>query len=49
MRQCFIVLTACHLGIDCCDECGSTDIRQASIEEWEKLYREKYNKSFINK
>lgn len=35
------------LGIDCCDDCGSTDIRQTSIEEWEKLYKEKYGKSLI--
>lgn len=35
-------------GTDCCDECGGTDIKQASIEEWEELYREKYHKNFIN-
>lgn len=35
--------------LDYCDSCGNTNIQQLSIEEWEKLYKEKYGKSFINK
>lgn len=31
-----------------CEECGNTDISQTSIEEWEKLYKEKYGKKFLN-
>lgn len=33
---------------DYCDECGSTDIAQTSIENWEKLYKEKYSSSSNN-
>lgn len=32
-----------------CDECGSTDIEQTSIEDWENLYVQKYGHSFIKK
>ena len=32
-----------------CDECGSTDIEQSSIEDWEVLYRSIYGKKFLNK
>jgi len=31
-----------------CDKCGSTDIAQCSIEEWEKMYIERYGHSFLN-
>lgn len=31
-----------------CRDCGSDDIRVAGIEEWEKLYKDKYHKCFIN-
>lgn len=30
-----------------CDECGSTDIGQCSIEEWQKLYKERYGHSYL--
>lgn len=30
----------------CCD-CGDTDINKTSIIDWEKLYKNRYNKSFI--
>lgn len=32
--------------LDYCDKCGSTDIGQAHIEEWKKLYKEKYGTNF---
>lgn len=32
---------------DYCDKCGSTDIEQTSIFEWEKIYNEKYNEFLI--
>lgn len=32
-----------------CDECGSTDIQQTSIEEWEALYQTKYGHRFLDK
>lgn len=33
---------------DYCDNCGSTDIAQCSIEEWENLYEEHYGFKFLN-
>lgn len=31
-----------------CDDCGSTDIRETSIEEWDNLYKSKYGMSYLN-
>lgn len=31
-----------------CDKCGSTDIAETSIEEWEKLYEKKYGFTYLN-
>lgn len=31
-----------------CDECGSTNIGKASIEEWEKLYEERYGIKYLD-
>lgn len=33
---------------DYCDNCGSTDIGTAAIEEWEQLYKNKYGHSYLN-
>ena len=30
-----------------CDECSSTDIGQCSIEEWEKMYIERYGHYYL--
>ena len=30
-----------------CDDCGNTDIRKASIEDWEKLYKTKYKQLYL--
>lgn len=32
---------------DYCDECGSTEIEQASIEEWQEMYKKKYGHNFL--
>lgn len=32
---------------DYCDECGSTDIEKNSIEEWEKLYENRYGHKYL--
>ena len=32
-----------------CDECGSTDIGTASIEEWDAMYVAKYGHHFTDK
>lgn len=33
-------------GNDYCDICGSTDIEITTINNWEKLYKDKYGKDF---
>ena len=35
--------------LDYCDECGSTDIEQISIEEWEDIYKNRYGTYYLNK
>lgn len=30
-----------------CDKCGSTEIEETSIDNWEKLYMDKYGHKFI--
>ncbi len=37
-----------HLG-DYCMCCGSTNLREASIEEWEKLYERRYGHKYVVK
>lgn len=32
---------------DFCDECGGTDIGEATIDEWSELYIKKYRKSYL--
>lgn len=34
---------------DCCTNCGSTDIGQASIEEWEEMFEKRHNHKPITK
>lgn len=34
-------------GYDFCDDCGSTHITTTHIEEWEKLYEERYGNKFL--
>lgn len=36
-------------GMDYCDECNSINIEQTSIEEWEKLYQQRYGYKFLEK
>lgn len=35
--------------MDYCDECNSTAIDKCTIEEWEKMYENKYGYKFLNK
>lgn len=37
-----------HLG-DYCMDCGSTNTKESSIEEWEKLYERRYGHQYIVK
>jgi hypothetical protein len=32
-----------------CDDCGSAEIGQCNIKEWEELYKAKYGHYYINK
>lgn len=34
---------------DCCMECGCSDTMTASIDEWEKLYENRYGKKYVEK
>lgn len=35
------------IGMDCCGDCGCTDFRTASFDEWEKLYKERYGHKYV--
>lgn len=35
-------------GYDFCDDCGSTHIETSHIEDWEKLYEERYGNKFLD-
>lgn len=35
-------------GMDYCDKCGCTDIREADIHDWERMYEARYGRRFIN-
>ena len=34
--------------LEYCDKCGSTNIDEAHINYWDKLYRQKYGKPYLN-
>ena len=34
-------------GTDYCDKCGGTDIGEAHIHEWEKMYGQKYGGNYL--
>lgn len=34
---------------DYCVECGSADVGQCSIEEWDQMYKKEYKKSFLRR
>ena len=35
-------------GIDYCEKCGSTNIEEANIFDWEKLYKTRYSGRYLN-
>lgn len=37
------------LDLDFCDECSGTDIGQTHIEEWKKMYKDRYGFDYLNK
>ena len=34
---------------DCCGECGCSDVKTTSIEEWEEMYAKRYGHKFVEK
>lgn len=34
---------------DYCDDCGSTNIQQTHIDQWEEMYEKKYGHKFLTK
>lgn len=34
---------------DYCDACGSTNIQQTHIDQWEEMYEKKYGHKFLTK
>ena len=46
-KQCLSLKIKIVGGFDFCDDCGDTDIASTSIEEWEKLYEERYGHKFL--
>lgn len=50
-KQCLSLKVMRVAGMDdavYCDECGSTDIGEASIEEWEALFEQKHGFKHLN-
>lgn len=44
------IKTVMHgLDLDYCDDCGATNIEKIHIEDWEKLYKERYGFNYLNK
>lgn len=37
------------IGISYCKECGCTDFKETTIEEWESMYRERYGHKLVTK
>lgn len=37
------------IDMDYCSDCGCSDIKETSVEEWEALYQKKYGKKFVVK
>lgn len=33
---------------DYCDDCGSTDIAESTIEEWETIYKNRYGHKYLD-
>lgn len=38
-----------HNVLDYCDTCGSTEIGEVNIHDWEKMYINKYGVKYLNK
>lgn len=36
-------------GVNYCDDCGNTDLKEANIHDWENMYFNKYSIKFLDK
>lgn len=46
-KQCLSLKIKIVGKFDFCDDCGSTEIATAHVDEWDKLYQERYGETFI--
>ena len=46
-KQCLSLKIKIVGKFDFCDDCGSTDIITAHVDEWDKLYQERYGEPFL--
>ena len=46
-KQCLSLKIKIVGGFDFCDDCGSTNITTAHIDDWDRLYQERYGESFL--
>lgn len=48
-KKCLSLNIKSVIGMDYCDDCNSTNIEQCHIEEWEKMYQERYGYKLLEK
>ena len=46
-KQCLSLKIKIVGKFDFCDDCGSTEIATAHVDEWDKLYQERYGETFL--
>lgn len=46
--QCLSLRVRAVEGTDYCDKCGSTEIKEANIHDWEKMYGQRYGGKYLN-
>lgn len=44
-----VIVIESELDMDFCKNCGSTDIGQATLEEYDKLYEERFGEKYFYK
>lgn len=47
-KRCLSLAIRSEEGTDYCDKCGSTEIEEANIFDWEKIYGLKYGGNYLN-
>jgi len=48
-KKCLSLNIKSVIGMDYCSDCNSTNIEQCHIEEWEKMYQERYGYKLLEK